>query len=1055
VGDDDLNEGDRNDSGDDGAPEGTPDGGPEDTAHGILDRLFDLVIRWSLGHRGVVLLGWALIAVAGVLAFQRLPMDAFPDTTPVQVQVNTTAPALSPEEVERQITWPVEQALSGLPELREVRSLSRFGLSQVTLVFADGADVWRARQVVAERVGAVAMPEGVERPALGPVATGLGEVFHYLVRGEGYSLADLRTAQEWVVAPQLRAVPGVAEVNTWGGDERRVEVLVTPASLARYGLTLDDLAEALTADNRNVGGGKIDRAGETTLVQGVARFADLDGVRDVVVTAKGGVPVRVRDVAQVQDGREIRRGAVTAQGEGEVVLGLGFMLLGENSAEVTDRLELRLVEAATSLPAGMTAEPVYERTWLVDQVLTTVRNNLLEGALLVIAVLFAFLGNWRAGLVVALVIPLSMLFASSVMLELGIAGSLMSLGAIDFGLVVDSAIVQVENAVRRLQERPDDDPVQVVGDAALEVRKPTMFGELIILVVYLPVLALEGTEGQLFQPMALTVIAALIGSMLASLTLVPVLTSLAVRARRDHKEVAVVRVAQRLYQPLLRRALDAPGLVVAGALLLILNAGWLGSQLGAEFVPRLSEGAVVINTVRLSSVSLHESVRYGTQIEKTLLAAYPDEIEHIWTRTGSAEVATDPMGIELSDVFLTLTPRDEWTRAESQGALVADMEETLSALPGMNMVFTQPIEMRVNEMVAGVRSDLGIKVFGDDLDRMREVALQIEELVSEVEGAVDVSVEQVTGLPVLRAEVNRDVLARHGLRAETVLQTVEAIGGIPVGQLYEGERRFPIDLRLAESARRDPEQLATLLVPGPGGTRLPLGTLAEMVRTEGPSTIQREWGRRRLVVQANVRGRDLGSFVAEVKQQVEDHVTKPADAFVRYGGQFEHYERARARLFVVVPLALLLVALLLYSTYGRVLDALRVFTGVPFAAVGGVAALWLRDLPFSVSAAVGFVALSGVSVLADMLLVSTIRRYLDAGLPLREAVERAAIERLRPVLMTGLVAGLGFLPMALNTGIGAEVQRPLATVVIGGLASSTALTLLVLPVLFTLTRRTR
>ncbi len=1015
--------------------------------------LFDLAIRWSLHHRGLVLVAWALIAVAGVIAFSRLPLDAFPDTTPVQVQVNTTASSLSPEEIERQITWPVEQALSGLPELVELRSLSRFGLSQVTLVFGEEADIWRARQLVSERIGAVAIPEGVERPTLGPVATGLGEVFHYLLRSEEHSLAEVRTAQDWILAPQLRALSGVAEVNTWGGDERRVEVLVAPEALVRFGLDLDDLAEALQGDNRNVGGGNIDRAGETTLVQGVGRFADLDDIRDVVLASRDGVPVRIRDVAEVRDGREIRRGAVTAGGQGEVVLGLGFMLMGENSAEVTERLELRLAEAATSLPPGMELDTVYERTWLVDQVLDTVGENLMEGALLVIAVLFAFLGNWRAGLVVALVIPVSMLFAANLMLQLGIAGSLMSLGAIDFGLVVDSSVVQVENAARHLGLRPDDDPVEVVCDAALEVRKPTMYGELIILVVYLPVLALEGTEGQLFRPMALTVVFCLLGSMLASLTLVPVLTSLFVRVRRGHEEVGLVRLARRLYRPVLRRVLSAPVLVLGVALLLVVNAAFLATQLGTEFVPRLNEGAVVINTVRLSSVSLDESVRYGTRLEQVLLEAYPDEIEHVWTRTGSAEVATDPMGIELSDIFLTLTPRSRWTKARSQAELVAAMEATLSPLPGMNTIFTQPIEMRVNEMVAGVRSDLGIKLFGDDLERLRELALQVEDIVSEIEGAADVSVEQVTGVPVLRAELDRSVLARHGMPASTALRAVEAIGGVEVGQLYEGERRFPIALRLSEDARRDPDQVARLLVTGPDGIRLPLDTIAQVERVEGPHTVQREWGRRRLVVQANVRGRDLGSFVAEVQERIAERVTLPSGWYVRYGGQFEHYERARDRLMVVVPMALALIALLLYVTYGRVVDALRIFTGVPFAAVGGVAALWLRGMPFSVSAAIGFVALAGVSVLADMVLVSAIRRHLEAGVPLRQAVERAAVERLRPVLMTGLVAALGFVPMALNTGIGAEVQRPLATVVIGGILSSTTLTLLVLPVLFTVTRR--
>jgi heavy metal efflux system protein len=1015
--------------------------------------IFDAIIRWSLRHRPVIVVGWLLLALVGAVSLSQLPLDAFPDTTPVQVQVNTTVPALTPEEVERQITWPVEQVLSGLPALAEVRSISKFGLSQVTLVFEDGSDIWRARQVVAERLGTVDLPAGVDRPQLGPVATGLGEVFHYLVRGKGHTSSELRTAQDWILKPQLRTVAGVAEVNTWGGDERRVEVLVDPRSLDKHGVTLAELAEALQENNANVGGGNIDRAGGTTLVQGVGLLQTLRDVEQVVVTARDGVPTRVRDVATVRDGRAIRRGAVTADGKGEVVLGLGFMLLGENSGAVTHRLELRLTEAAESLPEGMSAEVVYRRTELVDHVLETVRENLLVGSLLVVAVLFLFLGNWRAGLVVASVIPLSLLFAANWMLALGISGSLMSLGALDFGLIVDSSIVQVENAVRRLGENPYADPIKVVGDAALEVRKPTMYGELVILVVYLPVLALEGVEGKLFQPMALTVIFALVGSMLASLTLIPVLTSFFVRVRGAHRDVWLVRWAQRLYWPVLTRALASPALVLSTAVLLLLNAGFLATRLGTEFVPRLNEGAVVVNTVRLASVSLDESVRYGTAIERTLLGKFPDEIERVWTRTGTAEVATDPMGIELSDVFVTLTPQRTWTRADSQNALTAAMQEELSVLPGMNLVFTQPIEMRVNEMIAGVRSDLGVKLFGDDLQRMREKAREIETILQDIDGAADISVEQVTGLPVLRVEVDRDAIARQGMPARDVLRTVEALGGLEVGQLVEGERRFPIAVRIDEAWRTDPERVGRLLVTSANGDRIPLERLATLSIVEGPSTIQREWARRRVVVQTNVRGRDLGSFVDEVRKRVHDEVDLPEGWFVRYGGQFENFERARDRLMLVVPLALGLIALLLYATYGRVIDAMRVFTGVPFAAIGGVAALWLRGMPFSVSAAIGFVALSGVSVLADMVLVSAIRRHLDDGVPVREAVERAATERLRPVLMTGLVAALGFVPMALNTGIGAEVQRPLATVVIGGLFSSTLLTLVVLPVLYTITRR--
>jgi heavy metal efflux system protein len=1010
--------------------------------------VFDAILRAALRHRGVVLLGWLLIAVAGLICWSQLPLDAFPDTTPVQVQVNTVAPALTPEEVERQITWPVEQVLSGLPDLLVVRSISKFGLSQVTLVFADGSDIWRARQAVAERLGTAQLPANIDPPQLGPVATGLGEVFHYLVTGDGYTSAELREAQDWILKPQLRSVPGVAEVNTWGGDERRVEVLVDPRSLDEHSVTLAELVDALRRDNRNVGGGNIDRAGQTTLVQGSGLLGTLSQIEDVVLRSEGGVPIRVRDVARVVNGREIRRGAVTADGTGEVVLGLGFMLLGENSAEVTHRLEVRLAQAAHSLPEGMHADVVYRRTELVDLVLQTVRENLLVGALLVMAVLFIFLGNWRAGLIVAVVIPVAMLFASSGMLALGIAGTLMSLGALDFGLLVDSSIVQVENAERRLSEQPDADPVSVVLDAALEVRKPTMYGELVILVVYLPVLFLQGVEGKLFQPMALTVMLALLGSMLASLTLIPVLTSYALRARSHPREVRVVRWAKALYRPLLDAAMARPTVVLSVAVLLVLSGGVLSSRLGTEFVPRLSEGAVVINTVRLASVSLDESVRYGSAIERVLLDRFPDEVQRIWTRTGTAEVATDPMGIELSDVFVTLKPRSEWTRARTQDQLVAAMQAELSVLPGMNLVFTQPIEMRVNEMVAGVRADVAVKLFGDDLTRMGEKAREIERVLNSMRGAADVSVEQVTGLPVLRAELDRTELARHGLPAWEVLQTIEAIGGIEVGAMIEGERRFPIAVRIEEAWRQSPERLGKLLVTSGTGARLPLESLAALSVTEGPTTVQREWARRRTVVQANVRGRDLGSFVEEARRRIHDEVVLPEGWYVDFGGQFENYERARNRLAIVVPMALVLVGLLLYATYGRVIDALRVFTGVPFAAVGGVLALWVRGMPFSVSAAVGFVALSGVSVLADMVLVSTIRKHLDEGVAVRQAVRQAALERLRPVLMTGLVAALGFVPMALNTGIGAEVQRPLATVVIGGLFSSTVLTLVVLPVLF-------
>jgi cobalt-zinc-cadmium resistance protein CzcA len=1009
------------------------------------------IIGWSLRHRLVVILAWVGIALAGVIAFRDLPIDAFPDTTPVQVQVNTVAPALAPLEVERQITAPVEQSISGLPGLEEVRSISRFGLSQVTVVFEDGTNVYLARQVVNERLGRVNLPAGVERPELGPVATGLGEVFHYLVTGKGKTLSELRTVQDWIIKPQLVSVPGVAEVNAWGGEERQIHVVVDPRVLQKHDLTLTQLVEALEQNNANVGGGVITQAGEASTVQGIGLVTTRSDVEQIVITAVDGVPIRVRDVASVVEGHEIRRGAVTAAGQGEVVLGLGFLLMGENSHQVTARLRGRLDEVRKTLPPGVEVTPVYQRTSLVDHVLATVRTNLLEGAVLVIAILFLFLGSVRAGLIVASAIPLSMLFAFDLMTRAGIAGSLMSIGAIDFGLVVDSSVIMVENSARRLAEEGGArSRLDIVRDAALEVRRPTMFGELIILIVYVPILTLEGVEGKLFRPMALTVVFALAGSMVLSLTLMPVLASLGLARRAHQRETWLVRQLKRGYRPVVAGALRWRWAVLAGAALLVVNGALLATRLGSEFVPRLREGSIVINTVRLASVSLEESVRYGTQIERDLMARFPDEIEDVWTRTGSAELATDPMGIELSDVFVTLTPRDRWKRAETQDELVAVMQEELSVLPGMRMVFTQPIEMRMNEMIAGIRADVGVKLFGDDLALLKEKAAAIERVLKGIDGAADVTTEQVSGQPVLEVAVDRDAIARRGIPAREVLEAIAALGTLRVGELQEGERRFPIAVRLADSYRTDPDAVGKILVTASNGDRVPLAKLARIKTVDGPAAVNREWAKRRIVVQANVRGRDVGSFVADARAAIEREVELPAGYYVRFGGQFEHLERARSRLLIVVPLALGLIFVLLYFTYGRFLDALRVFTGVPFAAVGGVVALWLRGLPFSISAGVGFIALSGVAVLGNMVLVTTIRQNLDKGMELLPAIRSAAEQRLRPVLMTGLVASLGFVPMALNTGIGAEVQRPLATVVIGGVLTSMALTLVVIPALFSL-----
>ncbi|MBI4819696.1 MAG: efflux RND transporter permease subunit [Deltaproteobacteria bacterium] len=1009
----------------------------------MLTRLIDLCLR----HRPIVLLATAMLAVFGAASVLRLPFDAFPDTTPIQVQVNTTAPALSPLEVERQITFPVEQAISGLPGLAEVRSVSKFGFSQVTAIFGEDTGIYLARQVVSERLASVELPEGVSRPALGPVATGLGEVFQYLVRSDTLSAQELRTLHHWVIRPQMVQVPGIAEINTWGGYEKQYHVVVDPQRLIKHELTLDDVARALRHGNRNAGGGVLDQAGESQLIQGQGLVGGTGDLEAMVLANVDGTPIHLRDVAEVREGHELRRGAVTAEGRGEAVLGLGFMLMGENSREVTQKLEVRLAEARRSLPAGVELTPVYSRTELVNEVLLTVRNNLLEGALLVVALLFVFLGNLRAGLIVALAIPLSMLFAFSAMLKLGIAGSLMSLGAIDFGLVVDSSVIMVENSARRLGEDTTGRSVrEIVRDASVEVRKPTLFGELIIAIVYLPILALEGVEGKLFRPMALTVIFALAGSMILSMTLMPVLASYSLkRGHRDDNRL--VRWLERHYRSVLGWALRERALVLVLAGVLVANAVFLATRLGSEFVPRLREQAVVINTVRIAGVSLDESIRYGTQIERLLLEKFPNEIKHIWTRTGTGEVATDPMGLELSDVFITLEPRDAWTRGDTQDELVQQMSATIEGLPGMRGIFTQPIEMRVNEMISGVRSDVGIKLFGDDFEVLREKAEAIARAVRAIPGAEDVTVEQLRGQAMLAIDVDRQAAGRYGIPAGEILEMVESLGTRKVGEVIEGQRRFDLVLRLGDDARSSAERIGRVLIRTGAGAQVPLAAVANLRAVEGPSTIQREWAKRRVIVQTNVRGRDVGSFVGDLRR-VLDGVDLPEGYSTTLGGQFEHLERAQRRLLIVVPIALLSIFSLLYLTYGRAADAIRVFTGVPFGAVGGIVALWLRGMPFSISAGVGFIALSGVAVLGDMVLVSRVMQLWKRGCAPLLAIREAAETRLRPVLMTSLVAALGFVPMALNTGVGAEVQRPLATVVMGGMVTSTIATLVVLPVLY-------
>ncbi len=1026
--------------------------------------MLNWIIDFSLRRRVRVIVSTLVLAVVGVFSLGRLDIDAFPDTTPVQIQVNTVASALSPEEIERQITFPVEQAISGLPGLDKVRSISKFGLSQVVVAFKDGTDIYFARQLVTERLGTVELPEGIQRPQMGPVSTGLGEVFHYVLTYQGYDfsklsdeertkkLTELRTVHDWVVKPQLRSIPGVAEVNSWGGYEKQYQVRIDPARLVKHGLTFDHVVEAVKDNNRNVGGGSVTVGSQMLLVQGLGRTVNLEQIRKIVVTAKDGVPIHVGDVADVETGHEIRMGAVTAHGRGEAVLGLGFMLMGENSHDVTLALKRKLDEIKTTLPPGMTIQSVYDRTELVDEVIDTVRKNLFEGGLLVIAILFIFLGNLRAGLIVALAIPLSMLFAFAGMLRFGIAASLLSLGAIDFGLIVDSSVVMVENCVRRLSQSNSAgrSRLQAIRDAAVDVRKPTMFGELIIMIVYLPILALEGAEGKLFRPMALTVIFALAGSMVLSLTLMPVLASLVLPKRIAEHDPLVIRVLKRLYAPVLRFTMHYKLAVLGLAVVLLVVAfGMIAPNLGSEFIPKLSEGSIVVNIIRLAGIDLDETVRYNTQMEKALLKAFPDEILYAWSRIGTAEVATDPMGVELSDLFITLKPRDQWKRARTQDELTVLIQKELRDLPGQRIAMTQPIEMRMNELVSGVRAEVGAILYGDDFDVLVKKAAEIERVLKSIPGAADVSTEQITGQPVLQIRVNQDAIARYGIPAKTVLDLVESLGSKHLGEVHEGQLRFPLVVRLPENMRASPEAIGAILVRTPAGERLPLSRLATVATVEGPSTIKREWYQRRVTIAVNVRGRDIGSFVAQARQTVSQSVPMPPGRYrVEWGGQFEHLQRAQQRLLIVVPLALLLIFGLLYLTYRNVVDALRVFTGVPFAWVGGIFALWMRDMPFSISAAVGFVALSGVAVLDDMLLVSYIRQLRKQGRPLEEAVEEAAMTRLRPVLMTALVASLGFIPMAFNTGMGAEVQRPLATVVIGGVFSAMVMSLLVLRVLY-------
>ncbi len=1025
--------------------------------------MLNWLVQTSLKNRLLVcVLALALIVIGG-RSLIRLPIDAFPDTTPVQVQINASVPALSPQEAEQQVTIPVELAISGLPGLQNVRSISKFGLSQVVATFDDDTSIYRARQLITERLQSVELPAGIGRPQLGPIATGLGEIFHYAVRSDdtNRTLTELRELQDWVIKPELRKVPGVAEVNSWGGFEKQYHVVTEPEWLVKHGLTLEQLFEALEANNQNVGGGQVVRAGESLLVQGIGLTTNVEEIGNIVIASHDGVPVHVHDVATVRVDHEIRRGAVTGAGRGEVVLGLGFMLMGENSHVVTRALKAKLAEVQAMLPKDVELEVLYDRTELVDSVIRTVEHNLLAGALLVVAVLFAFLGNLRAGLVVASAIPLSMLFAGNLMLQAGISASLLSLGAVDFGLLVDGSVVMVENAMRRLAQRQHElgrpltreERREALARAPLEVARPVAFGVGIILIVFLPVLTLEGVEGKLFKPMALTMIFALAGSLLLALTFTPVVASLLLPKQVRESEPWLVRVAHRLYEPILNLALRSRWFTLLGAVAVLGGAAFLTSRIGAEFLPKLGEGAIVGTTVRVAGVSVEEAVVVNDRVEKLLLSEFKHEIANIWTRLGSAEIATDPMGVELSDFFLALKPRAQWKKARTQAELVEEMRKLFVKIPGLRVAFSQPIEMRMNELVAGIRSDIGIKIYGDDLETLRQLADRVQAVLSDIAGRGEVTIEQLVGQPVLQVRIDPQATERFGVPARNVLNVIEAVGTRKIGEVREGQRRFPLVVRLPDRQRTDPEALANTLIPTATGSVLPLSRVARVVETEGPATINREWGRRRITVQCNVRGRDVGSFVAEAQKEIGEHVRLPEGYSIEWGGQFENMERANARLRFVVPLALGLILVLLYFSLGTMRDVFIVATGIPLGAVGGVVALWLRGMPFTVSAAVGFIALSGVAILNGLVLVTFIKQRLDAGTPLTDAVREGCLVRLRPVLMTALVAAVGFIPMAINVGVGGEVQRPLATVVIGGVVSNTLLTLVVLPVLYTMFKR--
>lgn len=1041
--------------------------------------MLEKLLKSVIGQRWVVLLVVLGLAALGFYNYQRLPIDAVPDITNVQVQINTEAAGYSPLEAEQRVTFPIETAMAGLPGLEQTRSLSRYGLSQVTVVFKDGTDIYFARQLVNERVQEARskLPPGVE-PSMGPISTGLGEIFMWTVEPEGkgrkadgseYTATDLRTIQDWIVRPQLRNLPGVTEINTIGGYLKQFQVAPDPAKLVAYGIGFQDLMEALSKNNANVGAGYIEKSGEQYLIRAPGQVTTMEEIRDIVIRSDDGVPLRIRDVAEVLEGKELRTGAATENGK-EVVLGTVFMLLGENSRTVSQRVAVKLEEVNRSLPEGVVAKTVYDRSTLVDRTIKTVATNLVEGALLVVVVLLALLGNWRAALLTAAVIPLSMLLLITGMVENKVSANLMSLGALDFGLIVDGAVIIVENCLRRLataQHRLGrllnrGERFEAVFEGTREVFTPSLVSVIVVILVNLPIFALTGVEGKMFHPMAFTVVVALLAALVLSVTFVPAAIAIFVTGRVEEKENRLMQWAGGAYRPALRMAMANRIPVVTAAAMMVLLSGLLATRMGSEFVPSLDEGDVALHALRIPGTSLTQAIEMQTALERRLME-FP-EVERVFAKIGTAEIASDPMPPNVADNFVMLKPRSAWPDpGRTKADLVQAMQQAVEKIPGNNYEFTQPIQMRFNELISGVRSDVAVKVFGDDLDLLLETGERIATVLEGISGAADVKVEQVSGLPVLTLKLNRPQIARYGLNTSDVQQAIEiAVGGKEAGEIFEGDRRFDLIVRLPERLRTDLEALKRLPVPLPGGSGnggkaryVTLGEVADFNLAPGPNQVSRENGKRRVVVTANVRGRDLGSFVTEARERIATQVKLPAGYWIGYGGTFEQLASAAQRLQVVVPLSLLLIFGLLFLTFNSAKDALLVFSGVPLALTGGIAALWLRDIPLSISAGVGFITLSGVAVLTGVVMVSCIRDLRAQGMAIDEAIETGALTRLRPILMVALVASLGFLPMALNTGTGAEVQRPLATVVIGGIISATLLTLLVLPVLYRLFNRDR